>query len=191
MMVPGAERQLQLGDEERIDERLARRAHDLEERLAKLGAPGIQRPKDLLEFVNNLKHKSVGGQQLEADCMFCGKHLTSTGAVRVVDHFRDQCLLCPKEIKSACDRLREETDRKRKEKAEQNALVAVEQEQTLLAAKAQKIQSSQQGLKVSFGAAEVAVADQSIARFLRPEMRDMRFSRWSSSTTSARRWMVE
>ena len=65
MMVPGAERQLQLGDEERIDERLARRAHDLEERLAKLGAPGIQRPKDLLEFVNNLKHKSVGGQQLE------------------------------------------------------------------------------------------------------------------------------
>ena len=64
MMVPGAERQLQLGDEERIDERLARRAHDLEERLAKLGAPGIQRPKDLLEFVNNLKHKSVGGQTL-------------------------------------------------------------------------------------------------------------------------------
>ena len=50
MMVPGAERQLQLGDEERIDERLARRAHDLEERLAKLGAPGIQRPKDLLEL---------------------------------------------------------------------------------------------------------------------------------------------
>ena len=58
-------RQLQLGDEEQIDERLARRAHDLEGRLAKLGAPGIQRPKDLLEFVNNLKHKSVGGQQLE------------------------------------------------------------------------------------------------------------------------------
>ena len=81
MMVPGAERQLQLGDEERIDERLARRAHDLEERLAKLGAPGIQRPKDLLEFVNNLKHKSVGGQQLPQACfvvhdeLLCGPTL--------------------------------------------------------------------------------------------------------------------
>ena len=58
--------QLQLGDEEQIDERLARRAHELEGRLAKFGAAGIQKPKDLLEFVNDIKYKVVGGQQLEA-----------------------------------------------------------------------------------------------------------------------------
>ena len=50
----GTSRQLQLGDEEQIDERLARRAHELEGRLAKFGTAGIQKPKDLLEFVNNL-----------------------------------------------------------------------------------------------------------------------------------------
>ena len=49
----GTSRQLQLGDEEQIDERLARRAHELEGRLAKFGTAGIQKPKDLLEFVNN------------------------------------------------------------------------------------------------------------------------------------------
>ena len=59
-------------DEEQIDDRLARRAHELEGRLAKLGTAGITKPKDLLEFVNNLKYKTVGGQQLTADCMFCG-----------------------------------------------------------------------------------------------------------------------
>ena len=37
----GASRQLQLGDEEQIDERLARRAHELEGRLAKFGTAGI------------------------------------------------------------------------------------------------------------------------------------------------------
>ena len=50
----GTSRRLQLGDEEQIDERLARRAHELEGRLAKFGTAGIQKPKDLLEFVNNL-----------------------------------------------------------------------------------------------------------------------------------------
>ena len=40
MMQPahGTSRQLQLGDEEQIDERLARRAHELEGRLAKFGS---------------------------------------------------------------------------------------------------------------------------------------------------------
>ena len=55
MMLPGAERQLQLGDEEQIDERLAHRAHELEGRLAKFGTAGIQKPKDLLEFVDEEK----------------------------------------------------------------------------------------------------------------------------------------
>ena len=50
----GTSRRLQLGDEEQIDERLARRAHELEGRLAKFGTAGIQKPKELLEFVNNL-----------------------------------------------------------------------------------------------------------------------------------------
>ena len=66
MMQPahGTSRQLQLGDEEQIDERLARRAHELEGRLAKFGTAGIQKPKDLLEFVNNVKEfcKKVNSQ---------------------------------------------------------------------------------------------------------------------------------
>ena len=61
MIMPGAGQQLALGDEEQIDERLARRAHQLEGRLAKLGTAGITKPKDLLEFVNNLKYKDGGG----------------------------------------------------------------------------------------------------------------------------------
>ena len=79
MIMPGAGQQLALGDEEQIDDRLARRAHELEGRLAKLGTAGITKPKDLLEFVNNLKYKTVGGQQLTADCMFCGVQIISTG----------------------------------------------------------------------------------------------------------------
>ena len=65
--VRGRPNAAQLGDEEQIDERLARRAHELEGRLAKFGTAGFQKPKDLLEFVNNLKYnKTVGSQQLEA-----------------------------------------------------------------------------------------------------------------------------
>ena len=136
MMQPahGTSRQLQLGDEEQIDERLARRAHELEGRLAKFGTAGIQKPKDLLEFVNNLKYKTVGGQQLEADCMFCGGHVISTGAARVVEHFLTKCAACPSVVKDACKQLRDDTERKRKEKADHTALVAAEQEHTLAAA---------------------------------------------------------
>ena len=45
-------------------------------RLASLGTGGIQNPKDVLAFVNNLTYKAVGGQQLECDCMFCNRHIT-------------------------------------------------------------------------------------------------------------------
>ena len=45
-IVPSAGQQLQLGDEEQIDERLARRAHELEGRLAKFGTAGIKKPRD-------------------------------------------------------------------------------------------------------------------------------------------------
>ena len=169
IVMPGAGQQLALGDEEQIDDRLARRAHELEGRLAKLGTAGITKPKDLLEFVNNLKHKTVGGQQLTADCMFCGvqiiRQIISTGATRVVEHFRDKCLACPSVVKEGCNILRDAAERKRKEKEQHTALVVAEQEHAVVAVKAQKTEMKQQGLKAGFGAAEVTVADQAIARF--------------------------
>ena len=69
----------QLGDAEDIDKRLTAQATDVAGRLASLGTGGIQNPKDVLAFVNNLTYKAVGGQQLECDCMFCNRHITSTG----------------------------------------------------------------------------------------------------------------
>ena len=35
----------------------------------------------------NITHKKVGGQQLSAECMFCGTVISSTDATRVVEHF--------------------------------------------------------------------------------------------------------
>ena len=70
----------------------------------------------------------MGGQQLVCSCMFCNRSITSTGASRVVEHFADGCVLCAKEVKEACQRLRSNTLSKRKAKEEHKALVVKEQE---------------------------------------------------------------
>lgn len=123
--------QAHLGDDDAVDARLARLQDDVSTRLATLGNGGIQKPKDILKFVDNLAYKAVGGQQLECDCMFCGKHLISTGATKVVDHYK-ACGLCPAEVKSACIEFRNDTAQKRKAKDEHQALVLAEEEQRTL-----------------------------------------------------------
>ena len=57
------------------------RVEDMEGRLQKLGAGGIEKPKDLLNFVNDLKYKAVGGQQLEGDCIHELDKLGALGAM--------------------------------------------------------------------------------------------------------------
>ena len=75
---PQTERQLQLGDEEQIDERLARRAHELEGRLAKFGTAGIQKPKDVVcSLIHERQHAasarpdSAEPSQLSRDVSVC------------------------------------------------------------------------------------------------------------------------
>ena len=164
-MVPAAgAMQQQLGDD---DERQAKQLalqRDAETRLAALGTGGIQKPKDTLAFLNNLVYKKVGGQQLTGNCMWCNKAINSTGATKVVDHFAI-CMLCPRDVKQACTRLREGTVAKRQDKQDHNQLVVAEQGQAELAVKKQKLVLQQQGIKAGFSNAEAAVADAAIAKF--------------------------
>ena len=101
--------------------------------LSQFGSDGVTKPKQLLEFTVNLKYKSVGSQQLEADCMFCFYHIKSTGASRVVDHFLDHCLLCPRVVHEACSHLRAktETSRRRGRKGKEEHTMLVREEQAL------------------------------------------------------------
>ena len=121
-----------LGDESPAAERRALVLTEVSDKMVVFGDAGPTRPKDMLEFTRNCKYKKVGGQQLERDCMFCGAHITSTGASRVVDHFAGQCVLCPPSVKDPCVAFRDSTDAKRKGKEEHTALVREEQEEAQL-----------------------------------------------------------
>ena len=76
--------QSRLGDDEATETRLASLRDETARKLEVYGAVGPQKPKNMLDFCRNVAYKKTGGQQLEADCMFCGFHLVSTGASRVV-----------------------------------------------------------------------------------------------------------
>ena len=60
--------------------------------------------------------------------MFCGYHITSTGAVRVVEHLALHCVLCPKSVQEPCSAMRAKTDVKRERKEEHLTLVKEEQD---------------------------------------------------------------
>ena len=154
--------QAQLGDDDALQARLHALAEEVTEKLA---AIVDFKPKDALRFVRGLSYKKVGGQQLEGDCMFCGKHLNSTGATKVVDHFKT-CALCVPELKAKCAALRDETEKKRKEKADHTALVVKEAEVQLHEAKVQKSAALvQQNISTGFGNAETGIANKAIAKF--------------------------
>ena len=77
-------RQVLLGDDEEANANIMSLQEETHHVLSQLGEPGITKPKELLLFTRNLVYKKIGGQQLEADCMFCGYHINSTGATRAL-----------------------------------------------------------------------------------------------------------
>ena len=77
-----------LGDADDKKERLEALEQEVQDKITALGGR-IDKPKHALRFVTNIQYKAVGGQQLTADCMFCRKSISSTGATRVVDHFKE------------------------------------------------------------------------------------------------------
>ena len=151
-----------LGDEEEREARRAAILTDMQERITALGE--ITKPKHMISFLNGVAYKTVGGQQLSGNCMFCKTHVKSTGATRVVDHFIS-CALCPAEVKTPCKGFRTGTLEKRKEKEQHEELVVAEQQHTELVLKKQKVELQQQGIKAGFNSAEVTIADLAIANF--------------------------
>ena len=153
-----------LGDyEERHERRLALN-EEVNTKLEALGPAGITKPKELLNFMDNVTYKTVGGQQLECDCSFCGFHIVSTGSSRVVPHVID-CLLAPSVVKVFCKTLVAKTNLKRKGKSEHLALVTEEKEVDLRELKIQKQELRQLSIKSGFKSAETSNADQAIAKF--------------------------
>ena len=165
ILVSASSRQDFLGDEEAAETRMTAIREEVTYKLSLLGEAGITKPKEVLEFAKNVQYKKVGGQQLTCECLFCGTHINSTGATRLVDHLSNACVLCPASVKDPCLAMRSKTDWKRKGKEEHTALVKEEQDQALRVMKAQKTQLRQEGIKAGFKSAESAYADQATARF--------------------------
>ena len=65
-------RQALLGDDRAASERQLALQEETSALLVPYGDVGPTKPKLMLGFTKNLKYRTVGGQQLEADCMFCG-----------------------------------------------------------------------------------------------------------------------
>ena len=126
-----------LGD---ADSKKARREAVLDEakgKLALLPNNMLTKPKHILGFTTHLTYKQVlGGQQLTCSCMFCGKKVISTGAVKIVAHMAT-CIMCPAEVRDPCRALQESAKDKRTSKAEHEAIVSAEKEEELLVLKAQ------------------------------------------------------
>ena len=58
-------RQLLLGDDEQAAETALALAEQVETKMVSFGEGGLRKPKQVLEFVINIKYKTVGGQQLD------------------------------------------------------------------------------------------------------------------------------
>ena len=157
--------QRRLGDDEEAEQRLAEERDEVSDIIEHLNGGVISKPKDALSFARDIKYKAVGGQQLTCKCMFCNMSITSTGAVRIVDHFCKTCVLVPAEVKDPFVVMRGKTDSTRKQKAEHEELVRDEQEQQLRVIKAQKIELKQQSISAGFRSAEAEFADKCIAKF--------------------------
>ena len=52
----------------------------------------INAPKQALDFFENKEHKDgTSSQQVRGDCVFYTRTVTSTGAVRLVEHLASKC----------------------------------------------------------------------------------------------------
>ena len=158
-------RQPGLGDDEDVAERLLVLQEEVATKMALFGNAGIVKPKQVMDFTKNITYKKVGGQQLSAECIFCGAVINSTGATRVVEHFARDCVMCPPCVREPAQALCGETAGKRERKDQHKLLVQAEQEQALRIIKVQKTEQRQQSIKAGFKSAETSFADHAIARF--------------------------
>lgn len=153
--------QMFLGDAEERQKRM----DTCRERVANLLAvQPLDKPKHVSQFFTNIEYKSVGSQQLHGACMFCNRIVHSTGAARLLDHLLE-CPICVPEVQVQCKALRDKANGKRKQKAEESALVVCEAEQQVELIKAQKKEFRQQSIRSGFRSAESEVADRAIAEF--------------------------
>ena len=164
-VAPQAQAQILLGDDEAKAARWAAKIDEVNDIMGRLGDAGITKPKDALLFVRGLSYKKVGGQQLECECMFCSKKITSTGATRIVDHFAKECVLVVPNVKQPFVAMRQQTEVSRASKHEHKVLVQADSEVALREAKAQKIEQRQMSVREGFRSAEATVADRAIAKF--------------------------
>ena len=164
-MLQVAPRQELLGDDDTREERWTALLDEVNDIVAKLGDAGITKPKEALLFIRNVQYKKVGGQQLEGNCMFCTKKITSTGATRVVDHFVSQCALCPPAVKAPFVAMREQTAVARSDKKQHAALVMRDQEEETRVVKQQKSEQKQMSIRAGFRSSESTMADRAIAKF--------------------------
>ena len=152
-----------LGDDDDAEGRVALMGEEACRALAQMGG-SMRKPADAEAFFVNVLYKKVGGQQLTADCMFCHRAVTSTGASRLVDHMGG-CALVPVVLKNSCTAMILSRQAKRKNKAEVAALVVDEADARLAAAKVQRVENKQLGIKAGLKMADSVVADHAIACF--------------------------
>jgi hypothetical protein len=162
--LPVVQAQLQLlGDEDDVEGRVAVMGEDTCRILGTMGG-AVRKPADAQAFFLRIEYKSVGGQQLTANCMYCSRQVVSTGATRLVDHLRT-CSLAPIEVKRSCTTLVASRGEKRKAKAESVSLVNDEADMRLGLAKSHRAELVQQGIKAGLKVADSVVADHAIANF--------------------------
>ncbi|KAL1525074.1 hypothetical protein AB1Y20_019947 [Prymnesium parvum] len=109
--------------------------------------------------------KKQGTQQVTADCTFCWKSVTSTGASRLAEHLADKCVACPKEVKVKFQELKNKVEHKRKLATAQivSAKEEMERDQRLNVEKKQMLM--QLSLPAATKVAAKEAADKAIARF--------------------------
>lgn len=122
---------------------LDRKRKELEERtqeiLDGLGENGLCKPKQVLEFFNDVKFKSVGGQQLTAICMYCGfGPIASTGATRLLLHL-SKCSACPANVRAQVVEMSCAANKKRKSKQEAVDAAKAEGERMLKAERVRRL----------------------------------------------------
>ena len=120
--------------------------------------------KDAMKFYKDVQRKPDNKQQVKANCMACGKLVSSTGSNRLVVHLL-QCPLMPMVIGKAFKELQDKSKSASCGKREAEAVAAQEAEVFAKRFAAEQAVLKQTGIKASLQGAEKAWADRCIAEF--------------------------
>lgn len=153
--------QITLGDEpvEILDDTLT---EEQEQQVLQVG--DIDKKKQAISFFADLKWKTVGGQQVKGNCMFCKQSVASTGAIRMSLHL-SKCKVAPAVVRDGFLALEEKTEGSKKRKTEHKTVIEDDRARQVQEQRNAQKKMLQQGLVTSLKAAEIAVADNAIAKF--------------------------